>query len=525
MTNNIQPTVEGLSFPFEWPTTASVDVSLLITMLKQLTNERVALLPFGAITKALLEELSSPQHSSSTQQHLLFFDRQAQPACNVAASSDITKDSADIFWVLSHSFDTEMIKMLEEKGIEQSKIFSIRAFPELLQRHYWQPPEISSLVALIPEFDGVTILLTDCADSLLAERFTDAGLTIDIVMDMQTSGVHRDNTVTIPRSFPSVTQLPQHCRIIAACLPHHYSTIFQHLKSIGSTASLILPFAAQDLRFYSPSPTPTIFLSFPHAGHGRFAPVLTSVAAQLGRKQQPWLMLSKNHRFAEIHANAKPMQLQQLSERDLSSQIIQMEWFGYAITHDIYDITQLSEQEWDALKIVQLIRDPRDVLTSVVMRLAPDDFESTCLRFMKGDFYFKTASNLLYWPSINDICQRFAFGKAHEQVFTVRFEDLHHQPEQTYRAMNAWLEWDDMQQPQLSDTELRAAIKLGSFEHQTQNKLTRGEESNILIGSCRKGITGDWKNHWTPALVEAFKQLCHAEFMKLGYETNEHWTL
>lgn len=523
MKNNVQPKVKGLSFAFDFPKNANADINLLIAMLSILKGKQVALLPYGAITKAFRETLKNQSHSLVDEENLHFFDKTAQPTLGVNASAEITPESADIFLVLTHSFDVELTKFLKGKGVDHQNIWSIRHFPEYIQRDYWQPAATEKLVNSLPKTDNFTILLTDCAESALVEHFSEKNIKIDITMDMQTSGVNRDVTVTIPHSFPSASSLPSKSRIIAVCLPQHYATIYHHLKDISAEVELILPFADKDVTFHPPQRTPTIFLSFPHAGHGRFAPVLTSIAGQLNRKQTPWPMLSKNHRFAEVHNNSEPSELQKLIERDFSSQITRMEWFDYAVTHDIYDLTALTEQEWNTVTIAQLIRDPRDILTSVVMRLDADNFETTCLRFLQGDFYFKSTTNLLYWPSVKEICRRFAFGMSHKQVFTVRFEDLHNQPEKTYRAMCAWLGWDDENQPKLSATDLGAAIQLGSFAHQTQNKLVRGEQSTVLIGSCRKGIIGDWKNHWTPLLVKTFKQLCNEEFMALGYEQDEHW--
>ena len=39
----------------------------------------------------------------------------------------------------------------------------------------------------------------------------------------------------------------------------------------------------------------------------------------------------------------------------------------------------------------------------------------------------------------------------------------------------------------------------------------------------RKGIVGDWKNHFTPASRAMFDEFAGEQLIKLGYETDNSW--
>ena len=59
-----------------------------------------------------------------------------------------------------------------------------------------------------------------------------------------------------------------------------------------------------------------------------------------------------------------------------------------------------------------------------------------------------------------------------------------------------------------------------SFERLTGR--TKGEENTH--SHLRKGVPGDWRNHFTPEHVRAFKADYNDLVLKLGYETDPDWT-
>ena len=49
----------------------------------------------------------------------------------------------------------------------------------------------------------------------------------------------------------------------------------------------------------------------------------------------------------------------------------------------------------------------------------------------------------------------------------------------------------------------------------------RGKED--VRNHFRKGIAGDWKNHFTPRIKERFKDLYGEKLIRAGYEKNNDW--
>ena len=39
----------------------------------------------------------------------------------------------------------------------------------------------------------------------------------------------------------------------------------------------------------------------------------------------------------------------------------------------------------------------------------------------------------------------------------------------------------------------------------------------------RKGVAGDWRNHFEPIHIDSFKRNYNALLLKLAYETDPHW--
>lgn len=66
---------------------------------------------------------------------------------------------------------------------------------------------------------------------------------------------------------------------------------------------------------------------------------------------------------------------------------------------------------------------------------------------------------------------------------------------------------------------LAETIELMSFEN--CRKLEKGLDQNVRF--YRKGIQGDWKNHFTDKQKEIFKNIAGTTLINLGYENNLDW--
>jgi hypothetical protein len=65
----------------------------------------------------------------------------------------------------------------------------------------------------------------------------------------------------------------------------------------------------------------------------------------------------------------------------------------------------------------------------------------------------------------------------------------------------------------------RFAVERWTFENMASRR--RGEE--LRSSHMRKGIAGDWRNHFTPAVADAFKRRYGDLLVRLGYERDGGW--
>lgn len=71
---------------------------------------------------------------------------------------------------------------------------------------------------------------------------------------------------------------------------------------------------------------------------------------------------------------------------------------------------------------------------------------------------------------------------------------------------------------------LEETIRKHSFETVTGRR--RGENGDPIRTSrllCRKGISGDWKNHFDDEIKRKFKKLCGSFVIDMGYESSDEW--
>lgn len=74
--------------------------------------------------------------------------------------------------------------------------------------------------------------------------------------------------------------------------------------------------------------------------------------------------------------------------------------------------------------------------------------------------------------------------------------------------------------PSLPEETLRSILKAKSFERLSGGR-EKGEED--VTSHYRKGVPGDWVNHFTPAVKEEFKDRFGEVLVKTGYEQDQQW--
>jgi lipopolysaccharide transport system ATP-binding protein len=97
----------------------------------------------------------------------------------------------------------------------------------------------------------------------------------------------------------------------------------------------------------------------------------------------------------------------------------------------------------------------------------------------------------------------------------VRYEDLLAHPlEELHRALVA------LGGQNVSEADLQAAIEANRFE-----KLSGGRPNGVEdpASHYRKGVAGDWKNHFTPRVTARFKERFGDLLIATGYERDLNW--
>jgi hypothetical protein len=117
-------------------------------------------------------------------------------------------------------------------------------------------------------------------------------------------------------------------------------------------------------------------------------------------------------------------------------------------------------------------------------------------------------------------------AQASPRAFVLRYERQHRDPHAQYRELVAWLGPGRA----LADAAavIAAAVADGTFERQTGGRLKEGQhdESPRAVspgGHLRKGIVGDWRNHFSPAVRRAFHDQVGDLLLRAGFETDPDW--
>jgi len=100
-------------------------------------------------------------------------------------------------------------------------------------------------------------------------------------------------------------------------------------------------------------------------------------------------------------------------------------------------------------------------------------------------------------------------AKRSDQILMVRYENLKTTPETEIKKVLDFIDAD------ASSEIITEMIAQNSF-----SKLKKAEGGKSFF---RKGVVGDWRNHFTPADIQLFKQLTGDLLVRLNYETHTDW--
>ncbi|XP_076986781.1 sulfotransferase 2A1-like [Tamandua tetradactyla] len=156
-------------------------------------------------------------------------------------------------------------------------------------------------------------------------------------------------------------------------------------------------------------------------------------------------------------------------------------------------------------KIIYLIRNPRDVITSgyhfwKAMKIVknPESFEQYFHWFLQG--------NVVYGSWFDHI-RGWLTMRGKENFLIVTYEDLSQDIRGRIEVISQFLG------KKLNPEELNSVLENASFQVMKDNKMSNFSQlPDYIIDHSkgqllRKGITGDWKNHFTVAQSETFDKI------------------
>jgi len=156
-------------------------------------------------------------------------------------------------------------------------------------------------------------------------------------------------------------------------------------------------------------------------------------------------------------------------------------------------------------KFLHVLRDGRDCTVSAWFHIYRDSPQWARERFPEFPMYVKVTARA--WA--HDVAAGQAFGRAHpDRMLEVRYEQLHADPAGTVRRMLRFLGAD------AGESAVRACVEAGSFRRLSGGR-QRGQEDR---GShFRKGVIGDWREHFDATSLDIFEAGAGELLRELGY--------
>lgn len=171
-------------------------------------------------------------------------------------------------------------------------------------------------------------------------------------------------------------------------------------------------------------------------------------------------------------------------------------------------------------RYVYLHRDPRDVIVSFIK----DKLFTGEIKPEEEASYFDMAGGPDIESHVRWACE-WVGARAIAPVKVIAFDEVKRDPAAVALDAVAHLgvPLDALTaEGRIRDVVVRAA-EAHSYERQSGRK--RGEDGPILRNDfiVRKGVSGEWRDHFTPARKKTFKAKLGTHLIYLGYEANHDW--
>ncbi len=196
--------------------------------------------------------------------------------------------------------------------------------------------------------------------------------------------------------------------------------------------------------------------------------------------------------------------------------------------HDWYTPELIQILAQNPLKVILMLRDPRDQTVSHMFHLLRDSAHpwherisamdqaealTACIEGRPGD------PDL---PGINDFLgMTNSWVSVDSPAISIRYESLQADPFTHMQAVFRYLEIE------VRPAMIEAIIQRNRFERMTVGrkvwKMARRPGQEDSSSHFRKGIIGDWKNYFQPAHIHRFKEVAGQALIEMGYEKDLEW--
>jgi hypothetical protein len=188
----------------------------------------------------------------------------------------------------------------------------------------------------------------------------------------------------------------------------------------------------------------------------------------------------------------------------------------------IYSMNRVEWQCWKSPgdKAIVVLRDPRDRLVSNLFSMLYSHSTNTrveCLRnILSGISNHDKRIKMLIWNFISSVRFYLTWAiNAKDDAFVMRYESFLQDQRGEFRRILDWLGW------YVPDEVLYAVVEKLSFK--TRSGRSPGETD--IFSHYRRGVEGDWRNHFSRENGRLWELLYPGFLTKIGYENSDDWWL
>jgi hypothetical protein len=169
-----------------------------------------------------------------------------------------------------------------------------------------------------------------------------------------------------------------------------------------------------------------------------------------------------------------------------------------------------------------VVRDPRDIIVSAYFSHLKSHEEEHFPRLKYYRPYLRTLSKEDGILAEMEFCQIFVsqmlmWDYNTPNIMQLKFEDL---IKDDVGLLGECARFVGLVPNALPAEKFAEIVSVFSFEQLSGGRRPGVENENHHY---RRGIPGDWRNHFTPKCIDYFKRLYNPVLLKLGYETDDNW--